>query len=306
MNEVHPGRPVVVGVDGSESAARAVRWAAAEAALRHAPLRLVSVFTAVPPGRFGDPSLSGPYRRHLVEAGHAALDAAAGVAGEVAPGVEVQPDLREGFPVPALLSASGDAVLTVVGSRGLGGFTGLLAGSVAVALAAHGGSPVVVVRGDEVAPAAVGAEPPDERPVLVGVDGSPASEAAIGLAFDEASLRGAPLQALHTWLDHGLVPALAARIDWAALETEEHALLAQRLAGWSQKYPDVDVRGVIECDRPGRAVVAASTAAQLVVVGSRGRGGGAGLFLGSVSHALLHHAHCPVMVARPQHEDDDR
>lgn len=300
MDEVHPGGPIVVGVDGSESAARAVRWAAAEAALRDVPLRLVSVFTAVPPGRFGDPSLSGPYRRHLVEAGHAALDAAAGVAGEVAPGVEVQPDLREGYPAPALLAASGDAVLTVVGSRGLGGFTGLLAGSVAVALAAHGGSPVVVVRGDEVA------ETSDEGPVLVGVDGSPASEAAIGLAFEEASLRGAPLQALHSWLDHGLVPALASRLDWTVLESEERALLVQRLAGWAQKYPEVDVRRVVERDRPARALVAASKAAQLVVVGSRGRGGGAGLFLGSVSHALLHHAHCPVMVARPSEVDGDR
>ena len=306
MDTVHPGGAVVVGVDGSDSARRAVRWAAAEAALRHAPLRLVSVFTALPPGRFGDPSRSGSYRRHLVETGQAALDAAAGVAGEVAPGVEVQPELREGFPGPVLLAASRDAVLTVVGSRGLGGFIGLLAGSIAVALAARGGSPVVVVRGDEVAPEAGGAETPDQRPVLVGVDGSPASEAAIGLAFDEAALRGAPLQALHSWLDHGLVPALAAGIDWATLETEEHVLLAQRLAGWSQKYPDVDVRRVVERDRPAHALVTASAAAQLVVVGSRGRGGGAGLFLGSVSHALLHHSRCPVMVARPPEEDDDR
>ncbi|MFR9802429.1 universal stress protein [Pseudonocardia sp. RS010] len=302
MNERHPGGgvvggPVLVGVDESESALDAVRWAAAEAALRHAPLRLVAVFTPVPPGHIGNPGLGTAYRRQVAKAARAVLDTAVALAGEVAPRVRTEAELREGFPVPVLLTESDRAQLTVVGSRGLGGFSGLLVGSVAVALAARGGSPVVVVRGDRAEPAAT-AEP-DPRPVVVGVDGSPLSEAAVGLAFEEAALRSAPLLAVHTWLDDMLEPALAPMIDWSALETEEHVLLAERLAGWSEKYPDVEIRRLVERDRPARALIAGSTGAQLVVVGSRGRGGAAGLLLGSVSHALLHHAHCPVLVTRP-------
>ncbi|GAA2896060.1 universal stress protein [Pseudonocardia halophobica] len=287
------GGPVVVGVDESDSARDAVRWAAAEAARRGAPLRLVAAFAPIPAGHVGNPGLGTSYRRVMTEAARGVLTSAAELAAQVAPGVATEAELRTGFPVPVLLDESDRAVLTVVGSRGLGGFTGLLVGSVAVALAARGGSPVAVVRGDP----GEGAE--GDRPVVVGVDGSPTGESALALAYEEAALRSAPLVAVHTWLDDMLEPALAPMIDWAALETEESALLAQRLAGWSEKYPDVEVRRLVVRDRPARALVAESAGAALVVVGSRGRGGAAGLLLGSVSHALLQHAHCPVLVVRP-------
>lgn len=294
------GGPVVVGVDESDSARAAVRWAAAEAARRGAPLRLVAAFAPIPAGHVGNPGLGTSYRRVMTESARAVLTSAAALAVEIAPGVATEAELRTGFPVPVLLDESERAVLTVVGSRGLGGFTGLLVGSVAVALAARGGSPVAVVRGDtgEGDPGDGGTAEGD-RPVVVGVDGSPTSESALALAYEEAALRSAPLVAVHTWLDDMLEPALAPVIDWAALETEESALLAQRLAGWSEKYPDVEVRRLVVRDRPARALVAESAGAALVVVGSRGRGGAAGLLLGSVSHALLQHAHCPVLVARP-------
>ncbi|MEU7817820.1 universal stress protein [Pseudonocardia sp. NPDC049154] len=289
------GGPVVVGVDESDSARDAVRWAAAEAAHRGAPLRLVAAFAPIPAGHVGNPGLGTSYRRVMTEGARAVLTSAAELAAQVAPGVATEAELRTGFPVPVLLDESERAVLTVVGSRGLGGFTGLLVGSVAVALAARGGSPVTVVRGD----AGDGDAAEGDRPVVVGVDGSPTSESALALAYEEAALRSAPLVAVHTWLDDMLEPALAPVIDWAALEAEESALLAQRLAGWSEKYPDVEVRRLVVRDRPARALVAESAGAALVVVGSRGRGGAAGLLLGSVSHALLQHAHCPVLVARP-------
>ncbi|WP_433507348.1 universal stress protein [Pseudonocardia halophobica] len=287
------GGPVVVGVDESDSARDAVRWAAAEAARRGAPLRLVAAFAPIPAGHVGNPGLGTSYRRVMTEAARGVLTSAAELAAQVAPGVATEAELRTGFPVPVLLDESDRAVLTVVGSRGLGGFTGLLVGSVAVALAARGRSPVAVVRGDP----GEGAE--GDRPVVVGVDGSPTSESALAVAYEEAALRSAPLVAVHTWLDDMLEPALAPVIDWAALETEESALLAQRLAGWSEKYPDVEVRRLVVRDRPARALVAESAGAALVVVGSRGRGGAAALLLGSVSHALLQHAHCPVLVVRP-------
>jgi nucleotide-binding universal stress UspA family protein len=152
----------------------------------------------------------------------------------------------------------------------------------------------VVVRGTSVARADV----PDDRPVVVGVDGSPTSEVALAFAYDEADRRGVALVAVHTWLDDMLEPTLAAMIDWDAIETDERALLAERLAGWSEKHPDVEVRRLVTRDRPARVLVEESVGAQLVVVGSRGRGGVTGLLLGSVAHALLHHAHCPVAVAR--------
>jgi nucleotide-binding universal stress UspA family protein len=293
MNEKHPGGPVVVGVDGSESARDAVRWAAGEAALRRAPLRVVLAFAPVPAGHVGNPGLGTAYRHTMREAARTVLDAAVELARQVAPDVTVESELYQGFPVPVLLDESDHAQLTVVGSRGLGGFTGLLVGSVAGSLAARGGSPVLVVRGT------TRQGEPDERPVVVGVDGSPTSEAAVALAFEEASLRRAPLVAVHTWLDDMLEPSLAPVIDWESLESEERALLAQRLAGWSEKYPDVEVRRLVERDRPARALLAETAQAQLVVVGSRGRGNATGLLLGSVSLALLHHAHCPVLVARP-------
>ena len=197
----------------------------------------------------------------------------------------------EGFPTPALQAESADAALVVLGDRGLGGFTGLLLGSVAVSLAAHAACPVVVVRGPE-----FDASAPRVEPVVVGVDGSPASEAAF--AFAAAALHAVPLVAVHAWCDLVVDPTVAPLLD-DALESDEREVLAERLAGWSQEYLDVDVRRLVVRDRPARALVQESASAQLVVVGSRGRGGLAGMLLGLVSHALLHHAHCPVAVVRP-------
>ena len=127
--------------------------------------------------------------------------------------------------------------------------------------------------------------------------------AAIGLqvetvAFEAAAVRGVPLVAVHTWWDILIDPAFGPMLDWAAIESEEHQLLAQRLAGWAGKYPDVEVRRVVAQDRPAHALLKQAADAQLVVVGSRGRGGIAGMLLGSVSHSLLHHSPCPVLVVR--------
>ncbi|MCE3553148.1 universal stress protein [Pseudonocardia sp. RS11V-5] len=299
MNQRRPEGPVVVGVDESESALDALRWAAGEAILRHAPLRAVLAFAPVPAGHVGNPGLGTAYRHQMAETARAVLDGAVELARQVAPGVAVESELCQGFPVPVLLDESDRAQLTVLGSRGLGGFTGLLLGSVAGSLAARGGSPVLVVRGRRDEQSGPGTGSPDPRPIIVGIDGSPTSEAAVALAFEEAALRAAPLLAVHTWLDDVIEPTLSPLIDWQSLEAEERSLLAQRLAGWSEKYPDVEVRRLVERDRPAGVLLAETAQAQLVVVGSRGRGNATGLLLGSVSHALLHHSHCPVLVARP-------
>ncbi|MCU1626652.1 MAG: universal stress protein [Pseudonocardia sp.] len=297
MNASHTG-PIVVGVDDSESARDAVYWSALEAARRHIPLRLVSALMLPSPHHLGDPGMGTSYRTLMTETARTVLSTAVELAGRSAPGIAVESELITGFPENVLLDESRRSLLVVVGSRGLGGFTGLLLGSVAITLASRGACPVVVVRGTSIARTGV----PDHRPVVVGVDGSPTSEAAVAFAYDEADRRGVPLVAVHTWLDDMLEPTLAPLIDWNAIEQDERVLLDQRLAGWSEKYPDVEVRRLVTRDRPAHTLVEESVGAQLVVVGSRGRGAVRGLLLGSVAHALLHHAHCPVAVARPDTE----
>ncbi len=278
---------IVVGVDGSAAALDAVRWAAGEAALRKLALRLVYA-ADVTGGRF-DGGLPVPqsFFDELQRAGQQLLADAAAVAGEVTVSTEMPLEPA----VPLLLECSRTARMVVLGSSGRGGFTGMLAGSTAVSVSAHASCPVAVVRG----------RPDAAGPVVVGVDGSPTSEEALKVAFDEAAWREVPLVAIHAWsdADYG-VPLPAPDLDWAEVEREQQRLLAERLAGRQERYPDVRVERVVVRDRPRDELLARSRDAQLVVVGSRGRGGFRGLVLGSTSQALIHHADCPVLVVRPQ------
>lgn len=286
-------KPVVVAVDGSESALRATRWAADEARRRGRALRIVHAYQWPP---VGGPTFA------LFETGLDAVRVAAeavvreALATVADSGLRCETEVILGSPVQMLRSESERAALLVLGSRGRGGFSGLLAGSVTVALAAHGHCPVAVIRD----------EPQADGPVVVGVDGSPASEAAIGFAFEEAALRGVELVAVLAWTDSvfpvGPDGIQYPVIDWTPFAEQAEELLGERLAGWTEKYPEVVVRRRIERDRPATALLDAAHGAQLLVVGSRGRGGFAGLTLGSVSQAMLHHAPCPVVVARPDQE----
>jgi nucleotide-binding universal stress UspA family protein len=137
---------------------------------------------------------------------------------------------------------------------------------------------------------------------VVGIDGSPVGEDAIAVAFEEASLRGVPLVAVHAWSDVTYDVYGVERLvnEWPAIEDGEERALAERLAGWQEKYPDVEIRRVLRRDRPRHALLEAAEKAQLVVVGSRGRGGFTGMLLGSTSQALVQHAGCPVLVVRPE------
>ncbi|GAA0909380.1 universal stress protein [Pseudonocardia zijingensis] len=293
MSTPQRGRPVVVGVDGSEPARRAVRWAAQEAVRRRVPLRVVTAFEWLRGQPIGYVGMGDSYREIMLGVSRRHLAEAAQLAEQEQPELEVQSQLVVGFPIAVLTDEARRAQLVVIGDRGLGGVTGLLLGSVAVALGAHAECPVVVVRGD--------AETPDpEAPVVVGVDGSPTSEAALAFAYEAAAVRNVPLVAVHTWWDLLVDPAVAPLLDWDAIEDGERQLLAERLAGWAEKFPDVPVRRVVTRDHAAHALVEQSLRAQLVVVGSRGRGSIAGLVLGSVSHAVLHRAHCPVAVVRAE------
>jgi nucleotide-binding universal stress UspA family protein len=284
-------RPVVVGVDGSGSAYRAVEWAAAEATRRGVPLRLARAFswtTSDHPTR--QSGRVAQYRDQLLEIARQQVARAARIAEDTCPGIETATQVEIGAPIEVLGSEARRAQLLMLGDRGLGGVAGLVLGSVAVALAARGACPVVIVRGET---------RNTDGPVVVGIDGSPVSEAALGFAFDAAAVRGAELVALHAWSPTAVDKALERVLDWDAVADEEDAVLAERLSGWGQKYPQVTVRRSVVRDGAARALVDASHGAQLVVVGSRGRGNAAGLLLGSVSHGVLHAAHCPVAIVRP-------
>ncbi|HEX5403318.1 MAG TPA: universal stress protein [Pseudonocardiaceae bacterium] len=289
------GRPIVAGVDGSDSARHAALWAADEAVRRRVPLRLVFVAHMPMPGYPGGVGLSMDFVAGLRDEGRRLLTELRSAVLDGRPELDLDTVVLTGPPIPTLIAASEPARLMVLGSRGLGGFTGMLIGSTAVALAAHGHCPVAVVRGED--------QPPSSGPVVVGVDGSPASETAVAVAFEEASLRGAELVAVHTWNDYASDGSFAAAhafiADWGVIETREAEKLAERLAGWQEKYPDVTVRRVVTRDRPVRCLLQEAADAQLLVVGSRGRGGFTGMLLGSTSQALVCHAPCPVLVARP-------
>ena len=288
------GRHVVVGIDGSDSALRAVRWAADEARRRKIGLRLVHAVELLTGYA---PRVVDVHTLHTAtkERGRQWLDEAREEAGRVAPDLHVDTALESAAPVVSLIKESRDAALVVLGSRGLGGFTGLVLGSTAVEVAGRSDCPMVVVRGghtDE--PAATG-------PVVVGVDGTPAGEAAIAFAFAEASVRGAELVAVHAWSDLVLEASYtggAAALDFEPLQQRAEELLAERLAGWQEKYPDVHVTREVVRDRPTRALLRHGEHAQLLVVGTRGRGGFRGLLLGSTSQHLLYHASCAVAVVR--------
>lgn len=313
MDVERAGHPVVAGVDGSEQARDAVGWAATEAARRGAPLRLVTAFGWTPQDHpLGHPDAARRYRAELLAASRQHLDEAVVAARHAAPGLAVSGDVVVGYPMAVLDTAARDAQLLVIGDRGRGGFAGLLLGSVAVAMAAHAACPVVVVRGEAPDPSAadpaagtsrvdtgpVDTGPVVVGPVVVGVDGSPPGEAALAFAFEAAAARGVPLVAVHAWSDSVADVSVAALIDWTLVEAEERQVLAGRLAGWTEKHPDVVVQRAVVRSHPVPALVARSRGAQLLVVGSRGRGGLAGLLLGSVSQGVLHRAHCPVAVVR--------
>ncbi|SDF40423.1 Nucleotide-binding universal stress protein, UspA family [Lentzea fradiae] len=288
-----PSAPIVAGVDGSASALTAVTWAARESARHRVPLRLVHSYV-LPTRGYPQIIITGNEIRQAMEnIGREKLAEAAAAARAAAPGVEVVTEIVCGGSTPALVEESKTARLVVVGSQGLGTVTGMIVGSTALALAAHGKSPVVVVRGTEV----------PGGPVVVGVDGSPTSEAALAFAFETASLRGARLTAVLCWQDLLVESAYAAvpfAVDWAAVEADERRLLAQRLAGWQDKYPDVEVEQLVLRDRPVRAMMRLGAEAQLVVVGSRGHGGFTGMLLGSTSQALVYNAPCPLAIVRPE------
>ena len=291
---------ITVGVDGSAGAGAAVAWAARIASLRHLELKIVHGLQIA--GLYYGGGLSGVGAEALFDAiqadGDRYIADARALAASIDEHLTITTEVRSDPPVPLLIDESRHARTVVVGGTGTGGFTGMLVGGTAAAVVSHAHCPVAVVRGRR-----DGTIVADSGPVVVGIDGSPNSEQAIAVAFEEASLRGVPLVAVHAWSDVTYEDTRGtARILTQAetLEEDEDRLLKQRLAGWQEKHPDVEIRRRLVRDRPRHVLIDESATAQLVVVGSHGRGGFTGMLLGSTSQALVQHAQCPVLVVRPE------
>ncbi|MGW3353031.1 universal stress protein [Nonomuraea rubra] len=272
---------IIVGVDRSAAAQAAVQWAAADAERRHLGLRIVHVREQRP----GEHS-----RGCCANTLATAADLARGTAG----GIQVTTELLAGTVVDQLLAESASADSVVLGSRGLGELAGMLAGSVSLAAAGHATSPVVIVRGSDSA---------RHGRVVVGYDSSEHAEAAMQYAVEHARAHGARLHVLHAWQTPVFSPYLTA---WNSLMVEvyqeESRAIAESLTRWREKNPDVDITHETLSGHPVGVLARAGATADLVVVGSRGRGGFASAVLGSVGHGVLHHVTCPVAVVRPRND----
>jgi nucleotide-binding universal stress UspA family protein len=289
----HVPRPILVGLDGSNHASRALDWAIAEAKSRSLPLRLVHALETgitvwspmmVVPAELGD-------ERWLVEA---ALEHVA----KVAPEVSVTSAITTGPATVALEDASAEADTIVVGARGRGVVGSILLGSTSLHVVGHARCPVVVVREktDD-------AERPQPRRVTVGFDGSHLSDDALAFAFAAASHRHLPLDIVIAWdtrelATYQLAPSIAEEVRASATH-HRRELATTAAAPWAEKYPDVESTVHVVTDEPARALVDRSVDSALVVVGSRGLGSVRGALMGSVSAEVLRHAHSPVAVIRP-------
>jgi nucleotide-binding universal stress UspA family protein len=284
---------IVVGVDESPAAKIAVQWAARDAELRKIPLTLVhAISPEVATGL--NVRLPAGMARWQQDRGRRLVDDALKVVEEASQRggpAGVHAEVLSSAAVPTLVGLSKDAELLVTGARGSGQWPGRLLGSVSSGLLRYADCPVAIVHDEDPL-----ISHPSQAPVLVGIDGSSASELATAIAFDEAARRNVGLVALHAWSDADVSDWPG--IDWSTTESVAEEVLAERLAGWRERYPDVEVNRNVVCDKPARQLVQRSKDAQLVVVGSRGRGGFAGMLVGSVGETVAQMARVPVIVAR--------
>jgi nucleotide-binding universal stress UspA family protein len=293
-------RHIVVGVDGSDTGRAAVEYAADLAARRGVPLHVVHAFE---PSQYDLRPMGGvrPETTSVMRKGAERLmDQTVEVLAFAYPDLEVIARVEPGSAELKLIEESETAAIVVVGARGTGGFAALLVGSTTLHIATHAHCPVIAVP------------VPDEHAgprhgIVVGVDGSELSEDAIGFAFEMAAETGQPLIALHAWSDPartGVGMMMPLVYDPELVSKEEEVVLAESMAGWTEKYPDVPVTHRVVNGHAVYSLVGAAADAQLLVVGSHGRGDFRSMLLGSVGHGVLHHAKVPVAIIRrerPKH-----
>lgn len=297
---------VLVGYDGSKEGERALRWAAGEAKLRRLPLEICHAWHWPYPTAQLDPEGLGIVRKMAEHV----LDHGVSIVHALAPSVQVRKRLCTGPASAALLHEAYGAEVVVVGSHG---HAGLPMGSSALHVPARATIPAIVVRerrhpdgeaahgGSAHGGSAVSATAGTSGRVVVGVDGSASSDAALEFAFEEAALRDWQLVAVYGAWEPGAVAdsELALYADAVALEHEAGSRLERSVAPWRVKYPQVDARTLLRLEPPREALLSAAEGADLLVVGDRGHGGIPPLLLGAVSQASLVHAPCSVAVVHP-------
>lgn len=284
---------LVVGADGSENSLDAVRWAAGDALARSVPLTIVTAMRVQIPNLSDAVNLRLGTRQVIRRQAERTLEAAVEAAREVAGthALEVDTVVESGAAADVLVRWGSGSTLLVVGSRGLGEFTGGLVGSVSTAMVSHAHCPIAVVK-----------SPPrpslEDMPVVVGIDGTENSEPALEQALVEASVRGVDLVAVHALIDFDPDRALPEGLANATFPSDalDDLTLAESMAGWQEQFPDVRIRRHAVRDRPVRQLVHDAENAQLIVVGSRGRGGFPSILMGSTSQAVLHTVEIPVMI----------
>ncbi|MFE9643532.1 universal stress protein [Streptomyces sp. NPDC006365] len=279
-------RPITVGVDGSPESLAAVAWAGREAVRRELPLRLVHAWETADSGE------------HDAKARDALREAASGLT-ERHPQLPVTTDLLDAAPVPSLVAEAPTAEMLVLGSRGHGAIVGFLLGSVGQQVTAESGRPVVLVRADDRAEHEAAG-----REIVVGQQGGPDDTgAALGFAFETAAARGAAVRVVRAWSLPALYsfsPASLKLLDEAGgLEPYEKKALDEALRPWRERYPDVPVTEHVEIGSAGEVLLSVAARAQLMVVGRRAHRSAVGSRIGSVAHAVMHHAPCPVAVVPP-------
>lgn len=278
-------RKILVGVEDAPTSNDAVLWAAHAAAARGWRLELVTA-TGWP-----TVALDVLYDDGVIQGANTLLETTAARVAEVAPGVTVGVEVDRRIPALALVERSREADLLVVGTHRLSAVERVFSGSLSYQIAAGAHCPVVVVPR---------LPDPEASGVVVGVDGSPDGVEAIALAAAEADWTGQDLHVVHAWQE----PTTYAAADVFPLgvmdqvEQDERLVLAESVAGLAEQYPDLVVHSHLMHEQAATALLAVARRARLVVVGSRGRHGVARLLLGSVSHTVVLHAGCPVMVAR--------
>ncbi|MFC9962624.1 universal stress protein [Nocardia ignorata] len=292
-----PVAPIVVGTDGSEAAGLAVRWAAEAAAASARPLRIVHAADLTAAHILLDPydlPLSS-VTEAMREFGADCLRAAKSQAVAIDPALDIETAIVDGTAAPVLVEQSATAHSTAVGAVGLSG--GGLFGSTVLAVAAYGRGSVVVVRDTAPVRPSTGA-----GPVVVGVDDSEHSRAAVAAAFAEADERRTDLVVVHSWSDlrFGWFAGLPDVLADGRARADAQELIDEQLAGWQDKYPAVSVTRETFVSGPAHHLIEWSSSAQLLVLGNRGRGGFDGLRLGSTTSALIQCARCPVMVVHPR------
>lgn len=281
---------IVVGVDGSVRCRTAARWAAGEAVRRGRSLHLVYADLFAQRLLPELPGFTWPKEQHAEVRSQVQhwLDSAREAVLHVASDVEVTTAMRPGRPVKVLVDESESADLLVVGDRGLGGWNGMLAGSVAVAVAAHSRCPTTVVRED--------GRVRSDGPVVVGIDAPKPRTDVLEHTFEVASMRSAPVEVVHTWHVVGVDTRwLRVGMDSEELQQRKERWIEDLVKPMAADHPEVEVRCVVRSGAPSAVLVERAQEAQLVVVGTRGHGNVSGLLLGSTSQPVLHYAPCPVL-----------